>query len=122
VSTAGTYTLSCAGAGGSCQTQTVSVTPPLACTNPSATITATPNRVQAGSSVTLSYSATGVDTGCTITGPGLSQTVSPNTCLVSPNTVQAPNVTTQSTFKISCDSGESVAQAIVNVVPKFEDF
>lgn len=92
------------------------------CTNPSATITASPNRVQAGGSVTLSYTATGVDTSCTITGPGVSQPLTPASCLVAPGTLPVSNITTQSTYKITCDNGESVAQTVVNVVPKFQAF
>ena len=93
-----------------------------ACTNPSATISASPTRVRAGDPTTLTYSATGVDTGCTITGPGVNQPITPTSCNVSTATLPTPSITQQSVYKITCDNGESVAQVIVNLIPKFIEF
>jgi hypothetical protein len=118
VSTAGNYTLSCSGAGGSCS-DSVSLAAP--CTNPTATITADKTRIKPGDSVTLSYSGTGTDAACTVSGPGVSVTSSaPNSCNVANATVDTPALTTQSTYTITC--GSATDSVIVNVIPGFSEF
>jgi hypothetical protein len=91
------------------------------CASPSATITATPNRVLEGQTTTIAWSATGVDSSCTITGPGVSQVVPGNACAIVPGNA-TPTISTQSVYRISCDSGESNAEVIVNVIPRFGEF
>ncbi len=120
VNIAGPYTLSCTGSGGSCSAQTT-VSPAAACTNPTATITAAPNRIQPNTSTTLSWSASGVNTSCTISGPGVSQPAPAASCSVAPGTIPTPLLTTQSTYTITCD-GTVLSTVIINVVPKFQEF
>jgi hypothetical protein len=93
------------------------------CGTASTTITATPNRVRADNNtgVSLSFSATGVDGSCTITGPGVSQTIPGNACIVGSQSIQTPQITQQSIYRISCDN-EATAEAIVNIIPRFQEF
>jgi hypothetical protein len=91
------------------------------CPNPTATISASPTRVREGETATITWSASGVDTSCTITGPGVSQTIPGGSCVI-PNGSATPVVTTQSVYRITCDGGESTAEAIVNVIPRFTEF
>jgi hypothetical protein len=119
VGAAGTYTLSCTGAGGSCPVQVASVA--AACVNPTATLTATPGRVQAGSSVTLTYAASGITGSCTITGPGVNQVLPAAACTVPGGTLPTGALSTQSTYILTCDGTER-ARTVVNVVPKFLNF
>ena len=118
VSTAGNYTLSCSGSGGSC-TDSVSLAAP--CANPTATITADKTRIKPGDSVTLSYSGTGTDAACTVSGPGVSVTSSaPNSCNVANATVDTPALSAQSTYTITC--GSATDTVIINVIPGFSEF
>jgi hypothetical protein len=118
VSTAGNYTLSCSGSGGSC-TDSVSLAAP--CANPTATITADKTRIKPGDSVTLSYSGTGTDAACTVSGPGISVTSSaPNSCNVANATVDTPALSAQSTYTITC--GSATDTVIINVIPGFSEF
>lgn len=91
------------------------------CTNDSATITATPNRVRAGETSEIRWSATGVDSSCIISGPGLSRNIAGLGCVV-PNASANPVINTQSVYRIVCDEGESEDEVVVNVIPKFEEF
>ncbi|MEO6536862.1 MAG: hypothetical protein ABIT47_04155, partial [Candidatus Paceibacterota bacterium] len=120
VGTAGSYTLSCSGAGGSCPVQSVTVGA-AACSNPTPTISATPARIHAGDPVTISYSATGVNS-CTIVGPGVSKSATVASCSVSPSTALVPagTIQTQATYTITCDGVSK--QTIVNVIPQFQEF
>ena len=94
------------------------------CGTASVTLTATPSRVREDNNtgVALTFSASGVDTSCTITGPGVSQTVTPNACTVGSQSIQTPHISQQSIYRISCDGGEATAEAIVNIIPKFQEF
>lgn len=91
---------------------------------PELTIEATPNRVRAGSSVQVQWSAENVlgqNATCTVTGPGVnwSQAVSPApACAVSGSAT--PTITTQSTYILQC--GSARASVVVNVIPEFEEF
>ena len=87
-----------------------------------AEITATPNRVNPNGTATLNWSASAINTTCTITGPGVNQTVSASSCTVPDGSLVTPALTTQSTYTISCDSGAVTDTAIVNVTPVFEEF
>lgn len=120
VSTSGTYTLSCTGPGGTAPTQTVTVGT-TTCSNPTADLTAAPDRIRPNTHTTISYTASGINTSCVVTGPGVNQPVTASSCLVSPGTVTTPNLTTQATYVITCDGVER-DRAIVNVVPNFEEF
>ncbi len=92
------------------------------CTGGTATISASPSRIRPGQTTTLTYAASGVNTFCTISGPGVSRIVDANSCTVPSGTVSTPAINTQSTYTISCDGGTVTQQAIVNVVPYFKEF
>ena len=94
---------------------------PVGCGAPSATLTAAPTRVRSGQTSTLTLSATGVTTSCTITGPGVNSTVAASSCGVS-STIVTPAITSQVTYKVTCDSTVDIAKIIVNLVPKVTEF
>jgi hypothetical protein len=119
--TPGPYTmgLSSAGQSTSCSVVTIGS---VACTNPSATINASPVRVRQGGSTTVTWSATGVDGTCVVTGPGISvPPITANACTI-PSGSASPVISTQSVYRISCDNGEFTDQVIVNLVPDFTEF
>ncbi len=123
VSTAGSYTLTCTGAGGSC---TQSLTVGSVCAgSPTGTVTATPNRIRTGvaTSVTFSIpSVQNVKTSCTLSGPGIpTQTYAANSCNVSGTYSASLSLTTQGVYTLTCD-GIKVGSAIVNVLPNFTEF
>lgn len=119
VNTVGAYTLSCTGSGGSCSAS-VNVGGG-ACTAPTGTITANPTRVKSGSSSTITYSATGITTSCTVTGPGVNQTIPANSCTVPGSSVSTGALTTQSVYILTCDGVER-GRVVVNVLPKIIEF
>ncbi|HEX5774526.1 MAG TPA: hypothetical protein VFY28_01010, partial [Candidatus Paceibacterota bacterium] len=86
------------------------------------TLTASPNRVNEGDSTTLTLSGTGIATSCIVTGPGVSQTVAASACSLPTTTIPTGAITVQSTYTVSCDDGAVTDTAIVNLVPKFEEF
>lgn len=86
---------------------------------PSATISATPDRVRSGSNVTITWSAQNVQGTCTITGPGVNQTVSASACVV-PETSITASITAQSVYRISCTGASDTA--VVNLLPLIEEF
>ncbi|HYE23001.1 MAG TPA: CARDB domain-containing protein [Candidatus Paceibacterota bacterium] len=87
-----------------------------------ASIEADRTRVSSGSTITLNWEASGVARSCVITGPtGTLHTVNATSCNIPDGTITAA-VTTQSTFTISCDSGEITDSVIVNVIPEFTEF
>ncbi len=94
---------------------------PTSCGTPSATLTAAPTRVRSGQTSTLTLSATGVTTSCTVTGPGVNTTVPASSCGVS-RTIVTPAITSQVTYKVTCDSTVDIAKIIVNLVPKVIEF
>jgi hypothetical protein len=98
----------------------ITVGPPP-CTNDSATISANPIRVRAGETSTITWSATGVDRSCVISGPNLSRTIGGSTCNI-PNGTASPRIDTQSVYRIVCDEGESQDEVVVNVIPQFDEF
>lgn len=106
---------------GNCPVVTVGVP---SCGTANAQISANPDRVRADNNngTLLTWSASGVDASCTITGPGVNQTVVPTACSVPSGSLQTPQITAQSTYRINCDSGESIREAIVNLIPKFIEF
>jgi hypothetical protein len=114
VTTSGSYLLSCPGVGGTC-TDSVA----LSCTGATANISASPVRIQAGSTSQVSYDANGADS-CTITGPGAPGTVATNACTLNPTSFTTPALTTQTTYTITC--GAATDSVTINVVPKFEEF
>jgi len=119
---AGTYamSLSAGGATASC-TNSVTVGNP-ACGVAVPSISASPTRVQAGSTSVLTVSASGVDGTCTVTGPGVSRTISGSSCSVPSTTIATGAITSLSTYTISCDNGEATSKVFVNVVPKIQEF
>lgn len=95
--------------------------PPAGCGTPSATLTAAPTRVRSGQTSTLTLTATGVTTSCSITGPGVNTTVAASSCGVS-KTLVTPAITSQVTYRVTCDSSVDIAKIIVNLVPKVIEF
>lgn len=97
------------------------------CGTPSGSITATPNRVRANDTttpITITWSASGVNTSCTLSGPGVpggSQTVPANSCSVGNQTATIPSIAAQSVYTVTC-GGTVVGKAIVNVIPAFQEF
>jgi len=96
------------------------------CTGGSAdlTITATPNRVRSGTTVAVSWSASGIngaDASCSVSGPGVSWSSSVSdapSCSASGSA--SPVITTQSTYTLTCGGlSESVT---VNVIPNVVEF
>lgn len=121
VSGSGTYAMTVSKSGytaGNCPMVTVG-TP--SCGTANVSITANPDRVRSGQTSTVSWSATGVDSSCTISGPGVNQTVPGASCVI-PNGSANPTITAQSVYTISCDGGERTAQVIVNLIPRFIEF
>lgn len=91
---------------------------------PNLTLTATPNRVRAGQSATLTWSATGVNgegATCTVSGPGVSWTSAVTTSpSCSASGTANTTISTQSTYTLTCNGvSESVT---VNVIPSFQEF
>ena len=119
VSTAGAYTLTCTDKIGNFCTDSVTVSGG-ACTNPSASISANPGRIQSGGTTQISYNASGVDGSCTISGPGAPGSVPAASCTVPNGSFTTPALTTQTTYTITC--GDTSNNVIVNVVPNFTEF
>lgn len=121
-STAGTYGMSVSATGALSSGFCPNVTAGNACSNPEATLSASPNRVKQDvpTQVTFSYRATGASS-CTLTGPDVNQTYTANECTVSAGTHNATlTITTQGVYTLTCDGDE--AKAVVNVIPKFNEF
>lgn len=94
------------------------------CGTPSGSMIANPNRVRVGDTTTLIWSASSVNTSCTVSGPGVNQTYPANgSCGVGSGwmTITTPAITRQSVYTLTCD-GAQVGQVIVNVVPNFSEF
>lgn len=89
------------------------------CSSPTVTITSTPGRVRVGNTVQLKITATGIATSCSVTGPGVSQTLTPTSCNIGPTTITTPAITKQSTYTVSCDSAAATTKVIVNTIPRF---
>ncbi len=94
---------------------------PVGCGTPAANLTAAPTRVRSGQTSTLTLSATGVTTSCTITGPGINTTVAASSCGVNTSAVTPP-ITSQVTYKVTCDGVVDISKIIVNLVPKVTEF
>lgn len=121
-----TYTVSCTN-GSSTDTDdaTISVSGGACSGAGPISITASPNRVQAGvgTPVTLSWSGTNiassqcvvtrVDTGASV------KTTTVSSCGMSDSTI-VPAITAQTTFRLTC--GPIVKDVVVNVVPHYEEF
>lgn len=116
---AGPYTMGVSAAAGS------GTCPAVTAGTPTAYIMATPDRVNAGGSSTLSFSAAQISASaaCTVTGPnGIVWSGTASAGVLATTTASATNITKQSTFTISCDSGAATHSVVVNIVPKFEEF
>lgn len=101
------YQISCNGA-----SDTASVT----VTNPTADITATPDRVNAGGTANITWT-TSQCTVATLTRNGAAFSSA-----LSGTNVPATNITSQTTFRLTCDGGTVTDTVIVNLVPTFEEF
>lgn len=112
------YSMSVTVAGDTATCPLVSVGNP--CGTPTPTITANPTRVRPGSTSVLTVSANGVSGTCTLSGPGVSQTLTADQCVVDEVEVTTGAITTQSTYTLTC--GSVSTQAIVNVIPSYEVF
>lgn len=123
-SVAGPYTMQVSANGSSAINCPVVTAGPVSCGTGTASITANPDRVRSGQTSNISWTATNVDSSCVISGPGVSQTTpASGTCApVSGSASPSPTITVQSVYTISCDSGESTAQAVVNLIPRFIEF
>ncbi|MBU1292504.1 hypothetical protein KJ819_00365 [Patescibacteria group bacterium] len=119
---AGNYGMQVSATGATAPAQCPVVSVAACVGTPTAEITATPARVRSGGTTTLRWTASAINTSCTITGPGVSQTVSAASCTVPEGTTGSGTITTQSTYTISCDNGEITDSIIVNVIPEFEEF
>jgi hypothetical protein len=92
---------------------------------PSLSLTASASRVKVGQTVTLNWSASGINgqnATCTVTGPGVSWSSPVSaapTCSV-PNGSATPIITTQSTYTLTC--GSQSTSVLVNVIPNFIPF
>lgn len=126
-STGGTYAMSVAGGnvGTTYCSPQVAVASNVCSGAPTITILANPSRVRAGSTSTITWSASnipGASPSCTISGPGVSQNVSasaPPSCNI-PNGSANPVINTQSTYTITC---AGVSKSVtVNVLPKIIEF
>lgn len=121
-----TYTVSCTN-GSSTDTDDATITVSGgACSGAGPTsITASPNRVQAGvgTPVTLSWTGSNIASAqCVVTNLETSASVKTTTvssCGMSDSTI-VPAVTTQTTFRLTC--GTIVKDVVVNVVPRYEEF
>lgn len=82
------------------------------CTTDSMSITGTPDRVNTNGTSRISWTADST-CGCTVTGPGIASPVVPTGS-------QNVSVTKQSTYTLTCNGVKKTA--IVNLVPKFENF
>jgi hypothetical protein len=115
VTPGGTYQLQCTASGlDPCTKQ-------LTASSPTASIVASPERVNAGANATIEWSAAQVSS-CTITknvstvigGPTAGPTIA--------STTATNKIMTQSVFTITCDGGAATDSVIVNVIPEFEEF
>lgn len=99
---------------------------------PTATITATPARVQAGSATTISWTSTNVDS-CSITRNGAAWAGHGNSDLVADTNRQVngssqDTISAQTVYVITClnDSGtvsaQSTGKTVVNLIPSFQEF
>ena len=117
ISTAGPYTLTCTGPGGS---DSSSVNAGGACLVPEVSITASATRIQKGSTVDITYSATGAASACIVSGPGAPGSITPDKCAIPSATFTTPALSTQATYTITC--GSATDSVIVNVVPDYSEF
>ncbi len=88
------------------------------------TITATPNRLRAGQSTTLTWTAAGVNgenASCSVSGPGVSwSSMVTGVPACSASGSANPTISTQSTYTLTC---AGVSKSVtVNVIPNFQEF
>ncbi len=119
--TAGTYGMSVTAGGGTVNCPNVIVGASLYGTA-EPTITTSPERVVPGGTTQITVSATGVDSSCTLAGPGVSQTFTAVAGVVSATNVSTAAINNQSTYTFTCDDVEATAKAIVNIIPVIQEF
>jgi hypothetical protein len=89
---------------------------------PTAYITAVPDRVKAGDSAVVSWSADQVGS-CTVTGTdGYSSGAITGPTIATSTSNVSRIITKQTTFTIICDGASPSDTVIVNVTPQFEEF
>lgn len=115
--TAGSYGMSVTRGTGSANCP--NVTKGSICTNPTVNITASKDRVRSGETVTISWDGSGVSATCTVSGPGLSRSLSPSSCTVPAGSADV-TISTQSEYTITC--GAATDSVIVNVIPDIIEF
>ena len=86
--------------------------------NPNADISATPDRLLAGESASLTWTTSEV-TSCTVSGTNGFFSGPPS---LSGTSVSTGPIVTKSTFTVSCDGGAASDAVEVNVVPAYEEF
>lgn len=89
--------------------------PDCAVLTPTLSLSATPPRVRSGDATSISWSATGGVTSCSVTKNGAAWESG-----LSGSNVSAP-VTSRTTFKLTCDIG-TPKSVTVNIVPSFKEF
>jgi hypothetical protein len=89
---------------------------------PYAYIEAVPDRVNAGQTASIRYSASQVTT-CSVTGTdGYSANPVPDASLNIATTSVNRTINRQTTYTISCDGGAASSRVIVNTTPQFKEF
>ncbi|MEK7602488.1 MAG: CARDB domain-containing protein [Patescibacteria group bacterium] len=126
--TAGLYAMnvSATGVAGSvpCSPNPIQVGAPSCAVPANATLTPSMNRVRQGTGTTISYNVTGgINTSCTITGPGAPGTINANACALNPSSgsFSTGPLNSQATYIIRCD-GTELSRTIVNIIPNFKEF
>ncbi|OGG83003.1 hypothetical protein A3I46_01045 [Candidatus Kaiserbacteria bacterium RIFCSPLOWO2_02_FULL_54_13] len=110
------------------------VSPPVACgtaftiggacgSSPTATITAEPARVRAGSPANIAWTASGVNTSCVITGNGVTlQTIASASCSIPAGNIN-PTISIQTTYCITCDGNTTARKCVIaNLLSTFTEF
>ncbi|MEK7602490.1 MAG: CARDB domain-containing protein [Patescibacteria group bacterium] len=90
----------------------------------SATLTPVNNRVRKGTGTSINYNVTGgINTSCTIMGPGAPGTISANACTLNPSSgsFSTGNLSAQATYIITCD-GVELKRTVVNIIPNFVEY
>ena len=122
-STTSNYQVSCTGPGGTVSSNIATVTVRV----PTVSIGATPTRVPAGGSITVSWTASNVNT-CTIMRNGVLWKTLPADSSRALSGSASDTITTQTTYVISCTNNASssataaTATQIVNVLQSFREF
>jgi len=114
------YQLTCSGSGGTSPIYSISIN----VHSSSVSITADPTRVRSGGQSVISWSATDVkNNSCSVSGPGIPSRTGFSSVATTSDT--AYNISTQSTYTITCKNIDNVSitnSVMVNVIPAFQEF